>query len=59
MGIFIAEDAGGKIKGNRIDIYFDTKKEAKEFSRKGIWVRIIDNSYELADLFEGGQLLNK
>lgn len=59
MGIFIAEDTGGKIKGNRIDIYFDTKKEAKEFSRKGIWVRIIDNSYELADLFEGGQLLNK
>lgn len=59
MGIFIAEDTGGKINGNRIDIYFDTKKEAKEFSRKGIWVRIIDNSYELADLFEGGRLLNK
>ncbi|MBU4483504.1 MAG: 3D domain-containing protein [Actinobacteria bacterium] len=52
MGIFIAEDTGGKIKGNRIDIYFDTKKEAKEFSRKGIWVKIIDNSYELADLFK-------
>ena len=59
MGIFIAEDTGEKIKGNRIDIYFDTKKGAKEFSRKGIWVRIIDNSYELADLFEGGRLLNK
>lgn len=59
MGIFIAEDTGGKIKGNRIDIYFDTKKEAKEFSRKGIWVKIIDNSYELAYLFEGGRLLNK
>ncbi|MBE3093042.1 MAG: 3D domain-containing protein [Chloroflexi bacterium] len=59
MGIFIAEDTGGKINGNRIDIYFDTKKEAKEFSRKGIWVRIIDNSYELVDLFEGGRLLNK
>jgi len=59
MGIFIAEDTGEKIKGNRIDIYFNTKKEAKEFSRKGIWVRIIDNSYKLADLFEGGRLLNK
>lgn len=54
MGIFIAEDTGGKIKGNRIDIYFDTKKEAKEFGRKGIWVKIIDNSYELAYLSEGG-----
>lgn len=59
MGIFIAEDTGGKIKGNRIDIYFDTKKEAKEFGRKGIWVKIIDNSYELAYLSEGGRLLNK
>ena len=43
----------------RIDIYFDTKKEAKEFGRKGIWVKIIDNSYELAYLSEGGRLLNK
>ncbi|GAG63085.1 unnamed protein product [marine sediment metagenome] len=52
MGIFKAEDTGGKIKGNRIDIYFDTKKEAKEFGRKGVWIKIIDNSYELADLFK-------
>jgi len=52
MGIFKAEDTGGKIKGNRIDIYFDTKKEAKEFGRKGVWIKIIGNSYELADLFK-------
>lgn len=52
MGIFIAEDTGGKIKGNRIDIYFESKKEAKEFGRKGVWIKIIDNSYELADLFK-------
>ena len=52
MGFFTAEDTGGKIKGNRIDIYFDSKKEAKEFGKKGIWVNIINNSYklELADL---------
>jgi len=52
MGIFKAEDTGGKIKGNRIDIYFDTKKEAKEFGRKGVWIKIIGNSYELAGLFK-------
>lgn len=52
MGFFTAEDTGGKIKGNRIDIYFDSKKEAKEFGKKGVWVNIIDNSYklDLADL---------
>src|SRR4030066_949305 len=52
MGFFTAEDTGGKIKGNRIDIYFDSKKEAEEFGKKGVWVKIIDNSYkfDLADL---------
>ena len=53
MGIFTAEDTGGKIKGNRVDIYFDSKKEAKEFGRKGVWIRIIgsNNKLELADLY--------
>jgi len=41
VGTFIAEDTGGKIKGNRIDIYFNSKKEAKEFGKKGIWLRIV------------------
>jgi len=52
MGFFTAEDTGGKIKGNRIDIYFDSKKEAEEFGKKGVWVQIINNIYklELADL---------
>ena len=52
MGFFTAEDTGGKIKGNRIDICFDSKKEAQEFGKKGVWVQIIDSSYklDLADL---------
>jgi 3D (Asp-Asp-Asp) domain-containing protein len=52
MGFFTAEDTGGKIKGNRIDICFDSKKEAREFGKKGVWVQIIDSSYklDLADL---------
>jgi len=58
MGIFIAEDTGGKIKGDRIDIYFELKKEAKEFGRKGVWIKIIDNSYELANLFKDIRLLS-
>ena len=50
LGIFTAEDTGGKIKGNRIDIYFETREEAEKFGRKVIWVRILNNNIELAGL---------
>jgi 3D (Asp-Asp-Asp) domain-containing protein len=56
MGIFVAEDTGGKIKGNRIDIYFDSKEEAKKFGMRGIWVNIIEEDiYNIADLSENEQ----
>ena len=50
MGIFTAEDTGGWIKGNRIDIYFETKEQARQFGRKVIWLRILDKDIELAEL---------
>ena len=53
MGVFVAEDIGGKIKGNRIDIYFETKEEAKEFGRQTIWVRVLGNSIELVEVLDG------
>lgn len=43
LGTFIAEDTGGKIKGNRVDIYFNSKKEARDFGKKGVWLRIKEN----------------
>jgi len=40
-GEAIALDTGGAIKGNRIDLYMDTKKEALEFGRRDVKVIII------------------
>ena len=37
---YIAEDCGGSINGNRIDVYFDTHTEAKNFGRKKVEVFI-------------------
>jgi 3D (Asp-Asp-Asp) domain-containing protein len=51
IGVFIADDSGGKIKGNRIDIFFDSKEEAKDFGKKGVWLRFLENGsgIEIAD----------
>ena len=50
LGIFTAEDTGGKIRGNRIDIYFETKEKARKFGRQTIWVRLLDKNIELAEM---------
>ena len=41
MGEFVVEDCGGSIKGNRVDFFFDSHKEALEFGRQEftIWVK--------------------
>lgn len=39
---YIAEDCGGAIKGNRIDVYFDTHKEALNFGRQTKEVTILN-----------------
>ena len=51
IGVFIADDRGGKIKGNRIDIFFNSKEEAKDFGKKGVWLRFLENGtgIEIAD----------
>lgn len=33
---YVVEDRGGAIKGNKIDIYFDTHTEALQFGRKTV-----------------------
>lgn len=39
--IYVAEDTGGAVKGNRIDIYFDSHNEALRFGRKTIEIEVI------------------
>jgi 3D (Asp-Asp-Asp) domain-containing protein len=38
---YIAEDCGGAIKGDRIDVYFDSHSEALEFGRQTKIVRVM------------------
>ncbi|WP_352420326.1 3D domain-containing protein [Proteiniborus sp.] len=40
-GYAIAEDTGGAIKGNRIDLFFESAKEVKSFGRRKVKVYII------------------
>ena len=57
IGYFVAEDCGSKIKGNRIDIYFESKSEAKEFGRQGVWVRFVgNNQLEIAQITNSNAL---
>ena len=41
LGGFVALDVGGAIRGNRIDILFDSREEAIEFGRQELMVRVI------------------
>ncbi len=42
MGEFRCEDRGGAIKGNKIDIYMETKKEAFAFGRRNLLAEVIE-----------------
>ncbi len=41
-GYAFAEDTGGAIKGNKIDLYFETPKEVKNFGRRTVKVYVLD-----------------
>lgn len=42
MGTFRCEDRGGAIKGNKVDIYMETKKEAFAFGRQNLEAEIVN-----------------
>ena len=41
MGTFIAEDCGGAVQGNKIDIFFNTHEEAVKFGKqeRNVWIK--------------------
>lgn len=41
MGTYVVEDRGGAIKGNKIDIYFNTHQEALNFGRRTVYLKTI------------------
>ena len=41
-GTFVCEDRGGAIKGNKFDIYVETKKEAFAFGRRNLEAEVVN-----------------
>ena len=41
-GTYTVEDRGGAIKGNKIDIYFDSHQDALNFGRKTVYLRVVN-----------------
>ena len=39
-GVFVAEDTGGAIRGNRVDLYLDSVAEAKSFGRQQLIIYV-------------------
>src|SRR5690349_24939585 len=40
-GDYVVEDTGGRVKGNRIDVYMPSRAEAKKFGRRRVKVVIL------------------
>ena len=40
--VFVVQDRGGAIKGNRLDIWFPSHEQAKKFGRRTLFVEIIE-----------------
>lgn len=41
-GVFVVEDRGGSIRGNKIDIYFDNHEDAVRFGRRTLKVYVLE-----------------
>lgn len=44
-GIAEVKDRGGAIKGNKLDVYFDTHRAAIEWGKRELVCRVLENKY--------------
>lgn len=44
LGIYTAEDIGGAIKGNRVDIFMETHEQAINFGSKNLKIYILEET---------------
>lgn len=40
-GVYKVSDTGSKVKGRHVDIYMPEYREAKQFGRRRVWVRVL------------------
>lgn len=43
-GFAVAEDTGGAIKGNKVDLFYNTRSEALRFGRRNVVVYVLDEN---------------
>jgi len=41
-GRYVVKDTGRKIKGRKIDLFIPSRREAKEFGRKDVKVKVVE-----------------
>ena len=49
-GFAVAGDRGGAIRGEKVDLFFDTREETIQFGRRNIRVWILDDLDEIAEI---------
>lgn len=54
LGPRIVADRGGKIKGNKIDVCFKTRKEALQWGRRKVWMIVLRKSQKQHSTIKGG-----
>ena len=42
-GFAVAEDTGGAIKGNRIDLFYNSNSQARRFGRRNVVVYVLED----------------
>ncbi|HEX8453710.1 MAG TPA: 3D domain-containing protein [Longimicrobium sp.] len=42
IGVFVVMDTGGAVRGNKIDIYMDSCREASDWGRKAVVVEVLE-----------------